>query len=161
MGELIGSIHTKKGCKAQKQREEPHDRAREDLDKSVKKRPIDLARANEELMAVNERLRRENEQLLQAEASLAERLRFEQLLSDLSARLIEIQYDEVDAAIETALGKILEFFQVDRCGLVRVSRNDNNWRITHVAYASGVSPVPKNTDSPPYDVPLGLPKNHW
>ena len=82
------------------------------------------------------------------EASLAERLRFEQLLSDLSARLMEIQYDQVDGAIEMALGKILEFLQVDRCGLVRVSRNDNNWRITHVAYASGVSPVPKNTDFP-------------
>jgi formate hydrogenlyase transcriptional activator len=81
-----------------------------------------------------------------AEASLAERLRFERLLSDLSAHLMEIQYDQVDAAVEAGLGKILEFFQVDRCGLVRVSQNDNSWRITHVAYASGVTPVPKNTD---------------
>ncbi len=93
-----------------------------------------------------------------AEVSLAERLRFERLLSDLSARLMEIQYDQVDAAIEAGLGKILEFFQVDRCGLVRVSQNDNSWRITHVAYASGVTPVPKNTDLSTYAVPLGLPK---
>jgi formate hydrogenlyase transcriptional activator len=76
----------------------------------------------------------------------AERLRFEQLLSDLSARLMEIQNDQVDAAIEAGLEKILEFFHVERCGLVRISHNDKSWRITHVAYASGIPPVPKNTD---------------
>jgi formate hydrogenlyase transcriptional activator len=83
-----------------------------------------------------------------AKASLAERLRFEQLLSDLSARLMEIQYDQVDAAIEAGLEKILEFFHVERSGLVRISHKDKSWRITHVAYAPEIPPVPKDTDLP-------------
>jgi formate hydrogenlyase transcriptional activator len=77
---------------------------------------------------------------------LRERLRFEQLLSDLSARFVNIAPDQVDLEIESALGQILKFFQVDRCGLVRVSPNDNSFRITHVAYASGIPPVPEKTD---------------
>ena len=79
---------------------------------------------------------------------LRERLRFEQLLSDLSARFVNIAPDQVDLEIESALRQILEFFQVDRCGLVRVSAHDNSFRISHVAYASDVPPVPENTDLP-------------
>ena len=69
-------------------------------------------------------------------------------MSDLSARFVNIAPDQVDLEIESALRQILEFFQVDRCGLVRVSPNDNSFRITHVAYASDIPPVPENTDLP-------------
>ncbi len=54
-----------------------------------------------------------------AEEALQERLRFEQLLSDLSARFANIAPDRVDAEIEYGLRQVLEFFQVDRAGLVR------------------------------------------
>ncbi len=77
---------------------------------------------------------------------LKERLRFERLLFDLSARFINIAPDQVELEIENALRQILEFFSADRCGLVRISPNDNSFRITHVAYASNISPVPENTD---------------
>ena len=77
---------------------------------------------------------------------LRERLRFEQLLSDLSARFVNIAPDQADLEIQSALRRILEFFKVDRCGLVRVSTHNNSFRITHVAYASDVPPVPENTD---------------
>jgi formate hydrogenlyase transcriptional activator len=83
-----------------------------------------------------------------AKKALQERLHFEGLLSDLSARFINIAPDRVDFEIQRALKQILEFFQVDRCGLVRVSLNETSWRITHVAYASEVPPVPENTDLP-------------
>jgi formate hydrogenlyase transcriptional activator len=81
-----------------------------------------------------------------ADEDLLERLQFERLLFDLSARFVNIAPDQVDLEIESALRQILEFFQVDRCGLVRVSAHDNSFRITHVAYASDVPPVPENTD---------------
>ena len=79
---------------------------------------------------------------------LRERLRFEQLLSDLTARFVNIAPDQVDLEIESALRQTLEFFQVDRCDLVRVSAHDNSFRITHVAYASDIPPVPANSDLP-------------
>ena len=53
----------------------------------------------------------------QAEEALEERLRFERLLSDLSARFVNIPPDRVDSEIEDGLRQILEFFQVDRCAL--------------------------------------------
>ena len=83
-----------------------------------------------------------------AEKDLKERLQFERLLSDISARFINIAPEQVNLEIESALSKILQFFQVDRCGLVRISPEETSWRVTHVAYASEVSPVPEKTDLP-------------
>jgi len=93
-------------------------------------------------------IEQDNTENRRAEEPLQERLRFERLLSDLSARFINLAPDQIDREIQNALRQILEFFQVDRCGLVRISPNETSWRITHVAYASDVPPVPVNTDLP-------------
>lgn len=85
---------------------------------------------------------------MQAEEGLKERLQFERLLLDLSAQFINIAPDQVDLKIESALRQILEFYQVDRCGLVQVLPHDNSFRITHVAYAPDIPPVPEKTDLP-------------
>ncbi len=52
-----------------------------------------------------------------AELSLAERLRFESLLSELSARLIHVPLSEWDAEIERALQRVVEFLRIDRATL--------------------------------------------
>jgi len=93
-------------------------------------------------------LEQEWEQDRLAEEGLKERLQFERLLSDISARFINIAPEQVDLEIESALSKILQFFQVDRCGLVQISPEKKSWRVIHVAYASEVSPVPEKTDLP-------------
>jgi PAS domain S-box-containing protein len=77
---------------------------------------------------------------------LKERLHFERLLFDISARFINIAPGQVDREIVGALRRILEFFSVDRCGMIRVSSSDFSFRITHVAYASDIPSVPENTD---------------
>jgi formate hydrogenlyase transcriptional activator len=102
--------------------------------------------ADEQLVGVRERLNREIEQRQRAEKGLKERLQFERLLSDLSARFINLAPDRVDRQIQNALRQILEFFSVDRCGLVRVSPREASFRITHVAYASDIPSVPEKTD---------------
>jgi PAS domain S-box-containing protein len=89
---------------------------------------------------------KENERHGRADEILKERLRFERLLSDLSARFINLAPDQVDPEIQSALKQILEFFSVDRCGLVRISPNDHSWWITHVAYAADTPSVPENTE---------------
>jgi PAS domain S-box-containing protein len=93
-----------------------------------------------------------------AEQNLQKRLHFEQLLSDLSARFINIAPDQIDQEIQDALSQILEFFRVDRCGLVRVSPEKASWCITHAVYASGIPPLPENTDLPTSMFPWIYPK---
>ena len=48
------------------------------------------------------------------ETDLRNRLRFEQMISDLSARFIHLPSEQLDDEIERALKTVLEFFQVDR-----------------------------------------------
>jgi len=90
----------------------------------------------------------ENKESRRAEEAMKERLWFERLLSNLSARFINLAPDQIDREIQNALRQILEFFQVDRCGLVTVPVNDRFFRITHAVYASDIPPVPLNTDLP-------------
>jgi PAS domain S-box-containing protein len=78
----------------------------------------------------------------QVEQALENRLRFERLLSDLSARFVNIPPDRVDSEIDYGLRQILEFFQVDRAGLMRSLPDGSAYQITHGVYSEDVSPVP-------------------
>jgi PAS domain S-box-containing protein len=78
----------------------------------------------------------------QAEEALGERLKFEQLLSDLSARFVNIPPDRVDSEIEVGLRQIREFFQVDSCALLRTFPDKTSWQITHHVTSDDFPPVP-------------------
>jgi len=82
------------------------------------------------------------------EQALQERLRFEQLLSDLSARFVNVPPDQVDLEIEESLKQILDFFDVDRVGLLQVLPRKSSFRITHVASAKDLPPVPVGVEVP-------------
>ena len=131
-----------------KRAEKALQRSDNEPDRRVRTLTAGQALANEQLAASSDHLRREIQQRKQAEETLKERLAFERLLSNLSARFINLAPDQIDQEIQKALRKILDFFQVDRCGLVRISPEETSWRITHAAYASEVPPVPENTDLP-------------
>ena len=83
-----------------------------------------------------------------AEENLEDRLQFEQLLSGLSARIVIIPPDRVDSEIEEGLRKILEFFQVDHCALLRILPGKTSWQITHIASSDNVPPVPVGVELP-------------
>jgi PAS domain S-box-containing protein len=83
-----------------------------------------------------------------AENNLQERLQFEQLMSDFSAKFVNIPPDRVDAEIEYGLKLILKFFQVDRAALVRTLPDRSAYQITHVAYGEDVPPVPAGAEIP-------------
>ncbi|MBE9521024.1 MAG: sigma 54-interacting transcriptional regulator [Proteobacteria bacterium] len=93
-----------------------------------------------------QQLRAEIIQRQQVEEKLKERLEFEALLSDLSARFVIVSEEDIDREIEHALEEILTFFQVDRCALLRVFKNKDSWEITHLAQKEGDPPLPVNTE---------------
>ena len=82
------------------------------------------------------------------EKTLKEHLRFERLISDISARFVNISPDQVCLEIENGLKEIIEFFQVDRSGLLLASPDRPTWQVTHAAFANGNPPVPLKTDNP-------------
>jgi formate hydrogenlyase transcriptional activator len=76
------------------------------------------------------------------EETVEKRLRFEQMVSDLSARFIAIPFDQIDNEIESALRQILEFFHVDLCALLEVQEDRAFVRASHAVYGEGVEPLP-------------------
>jgi signal transduction histidine kinase len=66
------------------------------------------------------------------ESVLAERLRFQRLLSDLSARLANVSALDVDQAVHGVLGAIRDFLDVDRAELIEFSLDGgpgNSWSV--------------------------------
>jgi PAS domain S-box-containing protein len=84
----------------------------------------------------------------EVEQALENRLQFEGLLSDLSARFVDIPPERVDSEIDYGLRQILEFFQVDRVGLMRSLPDKPVYRITHAVYAEDVPAVPIGVELP-------------
>jgi PAS domain S-box-containing protein len=76
-------------------------------------------------------------------AELENRIRFEILISDMSARFVRLPAEEVDCEIEFALKQVLEFFDVDRCGLMKVSEDKHSIYLTHAYYKKGLKEVSK------------------
>ena len=75
-----------------------------------------------------------------AQRALAERLRFETLVSELSAAFITLPAREVDGQIEKALARIVQDLDLDRASLAKVdSRRRETIVITHSWARKGVS----------------------
>jgi PAS domain S-box-containing protein len=83
-------------------------------------------------------------------ADLQKHLHFEQLLTNLSARFINLPPDAVDREIESGLRQILDLFDLDRCWLFKVISDKNAAYLTHLAMRKGVSRVPKGVNLVPH-----------
>ena len=101
-----------------------------------------------DIALINEQLQKEIARRKQAEKTLRDRLKFETMLAKISARFVNLPPEEVDREIELALKAILDFFRVDRAGLVRTLPGKSAYQITHAAYGEGVPPVPAGTELP-------------
>ena len=66
----------------------------------------------------------------------------------LSAKFVNMPLDQVDSGIEDGLRQILEFFQVDRCGLIRLVLDKVSFQITHIAFSDNIPPVPEGVELP-------------
>jgi len=95
-------------------------------------------------------LRESQVRLNLAAEDLDDRLSFETLITDLSARLVAASSTEVDGEIEEVLNILLRFFRCERCGLLEVDRDKNRVCITHARYADGVEEVSKSQNLEPH-----------
>src|SRR5665647_2155998 len=79
-------------------------------------------------------------------AAQDELLKFESLLSELSAAFINIPVSEVDRKIEQGLQKIVEFMEVDRCSIWQYSADDGRLHRTHSYALPGIKVPPLVVD---------------
>jgi formate hydrogenlyase transcriptional activator len=72
---------------------------------------------------------------------LERRMQFEELITDLSARLITASINQLDEKIGWALTQVREFFQADRCALLDIYADSKSSRLTHSSDGEGIEPV--------------------
>jgi signal transduction histidine kinase/ABC-type uncharacterized transport system substrate-binding protein len=77
-----------------------------------------------------------------ADLALAERLRFETLLSEQSLAFSRLPATDIDGEIERGLRQIVDFLRVDRGSLAEFSADSRTAHITHSWAAEGVEPLP-------------------
>jgi len=73
-----------------------------------------------------------------AEQSLAERLRFEEVLSELSAAFINFSGDQVDQEIDACLEKVQELLKIDRLTVLEFSDDEEQFQTMHSSTAPGI-----------------------
>lgn len=86
----------------------------------------------------------------EVEKSLAERLAFEGLLSDLSTTFINLPEEQVTSKIEESLGRIAEFLQLDRITLFECSQGGTELTVTSSWISKGAEPVLPNSKPIPW-----------
>jgi PAS domain S-box-containing protein len=84
----------------------------------------------------------ERRQRRHAQRSLNERLRFQTLVSSLSAAFVNLPAARVDEEIERGLIRIVEFLGVDRAELAQFSMETGVFLITHAATNEGIEGPP-------------------
>lgn len=73
---------------------------------------------------------------------LEERLQFERLLTDLSATFVNVAADLVDAQIEQALERLVDFLRIERSSFGQISEDNKAILVTHSFVAPGYPPLP-------------------
>ncbi len=99
---------------------------------------------SDELFALKRRI----QALERSEAVYKRELEFEQLISDLSSKFVNIPPEQVDSEIVRALRRICGFTQCDRSALFAVLHEKGVWRITHFAAVEDAPSVPVGLELP-------------
>ncbi|MBN1548395.1 MAG: sigma 54-interacting transcriptional regulator [Syntrophaceae bacterium] len=97
---------------------------------------------------INEHPIPDNLQHTQDSKSLTRLLEFEQLISELSTRFVNISSDKLDTEIQISLKRIYEFFNCDRCALLEGMPDEQIWEITHIAAVENAPAVPVGSKLP-------------
>jgi len=130
------------------------EKARETHPQAYLLKPVKAAelRAAIELAVNNhETAKRLREGKHEVETELREQLRFETLLSELSARLVNPPVDQVDTAIEDAQRRICECLAIDHSSVWQASPNEPGiFMLTHLFRDASLPPPPERMDGATY-----------
>ena len=77
--------------------------------------------------------------------SLDENSSFESLLGELSAKLVNLPLESIDAAIESSIKKLTEFFHADRCHLGEFSADQSKLLVSYFYSRPGIN-IPQIAD---------------
>ena len=89
-----------------------------------------------------------NRRLYDSEGEASERVMLDQFVSNITTRLVLLRDDEMDGGIKHGLRQLLEFLQIEGCGLLQSLPGRNSWQISSAAFADGVPSGPAGTDIP-------------
>jgi signal transduction histidine kinase/ABC-type uncharacterized transport system substrate-binding protein len=81
-----------------------------------------------------------------AQRALAERLRFERLIADLSARFVDLPVEQIDTALAEGLRDIRAAFSADRVSLVELGDELADSKVVHSVADHGIEPLPVAVD---------------
>jgi PAS domain S-box-containing protein len=70
---------------------------------------------------------------------LSDQLRFERLVSEISATLVDVDSDRINGAVEAALQRVRNAMNLDRCALFVCLPGEDEARSTHEGHAPGAS----------------------
>lgn len=79
----------------------------------------------------------------QLNKQLEERLQFEKLITNLSARFINLPANEIDQQIDNGLKLVVEALQVDRSSLFQFSEDGTEWLVTNSFANEGFEVTPR------------------
>ncbi len=77
-----------------------------------------------------------------AEKALEERLQFDQLLLEISAKFVNLPAREVDKEVKNGLRRVVEALGVDRSTLFESSEETDDFRVSHSWATAGLEPLP-------------------
>ena len=77
-----------------------------------------------------------------AELAMAERLRFERLLADLSASFVNLPSEQIELQIDSSLRMLVEFLGNDRSTLVEFGEDPRHVLVTHSSAVAECGPFP-------------------
>jgi PAS domain S-box-containing protein len=86
-----------------------------------------------------------------AAAALEDRLRFESLLTELSARFIHVPVEQTDSEIKEAQRRVCECLELDSCSLWQVGVDNPTYiPLTHIHRPPGGAPIPEGINAGEY-----------
>ena len=123
----------------------------DEQDRRVKERTAEVARANEQLADSNEQLSMVFEQRVQAQEALEARLRFETLLTDVSARFVNLPAEQIDGEIVEAQRRVCEYLGLELSALWQRSVETPDFiTLTHLYRPLGGPPLPERMEAKEY-----------